>query len=224
MAEFHIRRYQDKDREAVKETFTLAMSEHVPSAFRHMLRRPLTQTTLICIFCTLLSTSGSLLLSALAVALVLAGAWQLVTYTFTCYIGVCSTGDLDRIREVYMERTDACFWVAESEGQVVGTVACLPSRMHASRECMELKRLAVRRSHRGLGIAKAFCQKVLEFAQENACRQVVLYTSTVQTDAQRLYEGIGYKRVREFVVPEVLAQLLNFTLVEYRYEMNEGGG
>ncbi|KAJ8398909.1 hypothetical protein AAFF_G00418170 [Aldrovandia affinis] len=66
--------------------------------------------------------------------------------------------------------------------------------------------------------------KVVEFAREKTCCQVVLYTSTVQTDAQKLYEGIGYKRVREFVVPEVLAKLLNFTLIEYRYEVNEGGG
>ncbi|KAJ8356723.1 hypothetical protein SKAU_G00195170 [Synaphobranchus kaupii] len=224
MAKFQIRRYRDEDQEAVKETFTLAMSEHVPSAFLHMLRQPLVQGTLACLFCALLATSGSVLLPVLAVTLVLAGARQLVDYSFARYIEACRRRDLDRVREAYMEGTDSCFWVAESDGLVVGTVACLPSRKHTGRECLELKRMAVRRSHRGLGIAKSLCRAVAEFAREKGYRQVLLYASVVQADAQKLYEGVGYRRVGESVVPETLAKLVNFTLIEYRYTLMEGGG
>ncbi|KAG5845338.1 N-acetyltransferase 8-like [Anguilla anguilla] len=224
MAEFQIRRYRDEDQEAVKETFMLAMSEHIPSTFMHMLRQPLTQATLACVFCALLATSGSVLLPVLAVTLLLAGARQLVDYSFARYIESCHRGGLDRVREAYMEGKDSCFWVAESEGRVVGTVACLPSRKHQGEECLELKRMAVRRTHRGLGIGKALCQVVAEFAREKNYSQVLLYSSVVQTDAQKLYERVGYRRVGESVVPQLLAKLLNFTLIEYRYKLVEGDG
>ncbi|KAM9341617.1 dynactin subunit 1 [Symphorus nematophorus] len=45
MASIQIRKYQDDDDEAVKEIFTLGMSEHVPSSFMHLLKQPLTQMT-----------------------------------------------------------------------------------------------------------------------------------------------------------------------------------
>ncbi|KAJ8269456.1 hypothetical protein COCON_G00120630 [Conger conger] len=224
MAEFQIRRYRDEDQEAVKETFIIAMSEHIPSAFLHMLRQPVVQATLACVFCTLLASSGSMLLPVLAVTLILAGARQLVDYSFTLYIEACHKGGLDCVRKAYMEGVDSCFWVAESEGLVVGTVACLPSRKHAGKECLELKRMAVRRSHRGLGIGKSLCRSVAEFGRDKGYRQVLLYTSVVQADAQKLYEGVGYRRVGESVVPELLAKLLNFTLIEYRYKLIEGDG
>ncbi|XP_028854196.1 dynactin subunit 1 isoform X3 [Denticeps clupeoides] len=43
MAGVQIRHYEEEDDEAVKELFTMGMSEHVPSSFIHMLRQPLTQ-------------------------------------------------------------------------------------------------------------------------------------------------------------------------------------
>ena len=221
MAEFQIRRYRDEDQEAVKETFALAMSEHVPAAFLHVLRQPVVQATLACVFCGLLATSGSVLLPVLALALILAGARQLVDHCFNRYIETCQRGGLDRVRKTYMEGPDSCFWVAESEGLVVGTVACLPSRKDAGKECLELKRLAVRSRHRGLGIGKSLCRTVAEFAREKGYRQVLLYTTVVQADAQKLYEGMGYRRVGESVVPEFLAKLVNFTLIEYRYRLIE---
>ncbi|KAJ8262374.1 hypothetical protein GJAV_G00165690 [Gymnothorax javanicus] len=224
MAEFQIRKYHDEDQEAVKETFALAMEEHVPATFLHMLKQPLTQATLACVFCLLLATSGSLLLPLLSLALILAGARQLVDYCFSRYLEVCYREGLAHVRQAYMEGADSCFWVAESGGRVVGTVACRPSKKHPDKECLELKRMAVRMSHRGLGIGKSLCRVVAEFALEKGYSQVVLYSSVVQTDAQLLYEGMGYRRVGESVVPELLAKLMNFTLIEYRYKLMEDSG
>ncbi|XP_038865120.1 probable N-acetyltransferase CML1 isoform X1 [Salvelinus namaycush] len=216
-----IRRYQDDDKETVKEIFTMGMSEHVPSSFMHLLKQPLTQMILMVTFCALLASSKSVLLPVVGVTLLLAGAKQLVGYLFNSYIDTSLRKDLDHIQETYLENKDSCFWVAESDDRVVATVACLPAEREPG--CMELKRLSVRRTHRGMGIAKALCRTVADFSRERGFPAVVLYTSVVQTDAQRLYENLGYTRVREFVIPEPIAKIANFTLIEYRLDLLQGG-
>ncbi|XP_067470644.1 probable N-acetyltransferase CML1 [Thunnus thynnus] len=214
MANIQIRKYREDDAEAVKEIFTLGMSEHVPSSFMHLLKQPLTQMVLMCMFCALMTSSKSFLLPILAVTLVLAGSRQFVVYMFNRYIETSLKKDLNNITDTYLKQKDSCFWVAESEGQVVGTVACLPTEN--APECLELKRMSVRRSHRGMGIAKTLCRTVTEFTRDRGYTAVVLYTSVVQTDAQKLYEHMGYEKIREFVVPELVARIMNFTLFEYR--------
>ncbi|XP_010877584.1 probable N-acetyltransferase camello isoform X2 [Esox lucius] len=221
MSGLTIRRYENDDDEAVKEIFTMGMSEHVPSSFVHLLKQPLTQMILMGTFCALMASSKSFLLPVVAVTLLLAGAKQLIGYLFSSYINESLKKDLNRIRETYLESKDACFWVAESDGRVVGTVGCLPCKTQPG--CIELKRLSVRRSHRGLGIAKALSRTVGDFTRERGFPAVILYTSVVQTDAQKLYEHLGYKRLREFVIPETIAKLTNFTVIEYRLDLNAGG-
>jgi len=221
MANIQIREYQDEDAESVKDIFTWGMSEHVPSSFTHMLKQPITQMLLVCTFCGLMASSKSFLLPILAVTLLLAGARQMVVYMFNSYIDTCLRKDLHNISEAYLKQKDSCFWVAESDGRVVGTVACLPAEN--TPECLELKRMSVRRSHRGMGIAKDLCRTVADFTRDRGYPAVVLYTSVVQTDAQKLYEHMGYKKIREFVVPELPAKIMNFTLFEYRLDLTQDG-
>lgn len=213
-----IRKFREDDAESVKEVFTLGMSELVPSSFMHLLKQPLTQMVLMCLFCALMTSSKSFLLPVLAVTLLLAGTRQLVVYIFNKYIETSFKKDLNNISETYLKQKDSCFWVAESEGRVVGTVACLPNEnVH---ECLELKRLSVRRSHRGMGIAKSLCRTVADFTRDRGYTAVVLYTTVVHTDAQKLYEHMGYEKIRECVVPEFLARITNFTLFEYKLYLN----
>ncbi|XP_058472387.1 probable N-acetyltransferase CML1 [Solea solea] len=221
MADFHIRKYRDEDEEAVKETFTLGMSEHVPSSFMLVLKQPPTQMVLMCVFCALLTSSKSFLLPILAVTLLLAAVRQAVVYMFNKYIDTCLRIDLKNIGETYLKQKDSCFWVAESDGRVVGTVACLPAETVPG--CLELKRMSVCRSHRRMGIAKALCRTVVDFSCERGCPAVILYTSVVQTDAQKLYENMGFEKLREFVVPELVAKIMNFTLFEYRLDLQREG-
>ncbi|KAK1893498.1 putative N-acetyltransferase camello [Dissostichus eleginoides] len=221
MASFQIRKYRDEDSEAVRDTFTMGMSEHVPSSFMHMLKQPPSQMVLMCLFCALITSSKSFLLPILAVTLVLAGARQLVVYMFNKYIETSLSKDLNNISETYLKQKDSCFWVAEVDGVVVGTVACLPAENAPA--CLELKRMSVRRSHRRMGIAKALCRIVAEFTRERGFAAVLLFTSVVQTDAQNLYEDMGYKKIREFVVPELAAKIMNFTLIEYRLDLQREG-
>lgn len=221
MASIQIRTYRDEDAEIVKELFTLGMSEHVPSSFTHILKQPPTQMLLMCVFCSLMASSKSFLLPILAVTLLLAGARQLVVYMFNSYIETSLKKDLNNISETYLKQKDSCFWVAETDGRVVGTVACLPAERAPG--CLELKRMSVRRSYRGMGIAKDLCRTVANFTRDRGYPAVILYTSVVQTDAQKLYEHMGYQKIREFVVPELIAKIVNFTLLEYRLDLQQDG-
>uniref|UniRef100_A0A8C8DFT1 N-acetyltransferase 8 n=1 Tax=Oryzias sinensis TaxID=183150 RepID=A0A8C8DFT1_9TELE len=222
MSGVQIRKYQEEDAESVKEVFTLGMSEHIPSSFVHLLKQPLTQMVLMCTFCALITSSQSFLLPVLAVTLLLAGARLGIVYMFNRYIEVTLSSDLRDVTSSYLRSPDSCFWVAESEGRVVGTVACLPAENAPG--CLELKRMSVRRSHRGRGIAKALCRTVEDFTRDRGYGAVVLHTSMVATDAQKLYEHMGFRRIREFVLPEAAAKILNFMLYEYRLDVCEEGG
>lgn len=219
MDEVRIRRYEDDDEEDVKEVFTLGMSEHVPSSCMHVLKQPPTQMFLACVFCALLASSKSILLPVLAVTLLLAAGRQGINYMFSNYIQFSLSKDLNNIWETYLEAPNSCFWVAECQGRVVGTVACLPAERNEG--CLELKRMSVKHTHRGRGIAKAMCRTVADFARVKGFPAVLLYTSVVQTDAHKLYESVGYKKVREFVIPEFAAKLTNFTLFEYRLDLQK---
>ncbi|XP_054470440.1 probable N-acetyltransferase camello [Anoplopoma fimbria] len=219
MASIQIRRYRDADTKAVKDIFTMGISEHIPSSFMHLLKQPPTQMVLMCVFCALMTSSKSFLLPILAVTLLLAGARQFVVYMFNCYIDTSLKKDLDNISGTYMDKKDSCFWVAEVDGQVVGTVACLPNEDAPA--CLELKRMSVLRSYRGMGIAKTLCQTVADFTRDRGFAAVILFTSVVQTDAQKLYEHMGYQKIRQFVVPELAAKITNFTLFEYRLDLQK---
>lgn len=217
MAGIKIRRYEDDDDEVVKDIFTMGMSEHVPASFMHLLKQPIMQMLCVCVFCSLMATSKSFLLPVLAITLLLAGGRQLVSYLFNCYIDESMERDLNKIRETYLSTPNSCFWVGEIDGRVVATVACLPAEKQP--EYLELKRMSVRRSHRGQGIAKALCDTVAEFARSRGYPGVILYTSVVQTDAQHLYERVGYQKMRQFVLPEFFAKIFNFSLIEYRLDV-----
>ncbi|XP_016417678.1 probable N-acetyltransferase CML1 [Sinocyclocheilus rhinocerous] len=219
MAEVQIRRYREEDHEEVKEVFTLGMSEHIPSSCMHVLKQPLAQMFLGCVFCALLTSSMSILLPVLAVTLLLAAGRQSVSYMFTKYIQTCLEQDLSHIQQTYLDPPNACFWVAESQGRVVGTVACLPAEK--DQNFLELKRMSVKKTHRGQGIAKTLCRTVADFARERGFRGVLLHTSVVQTDAQKLYEHMGYQKVSEFSAPEAIAKLTNFTLMEYQLVLKQ---
>uniref|UniRef100_A0AAV2JHA9 Beta-mannosidase n=1 Tax=Knipowitschia caucasica TaxID=637954 RepID=A0AAV2JHA9_KNICA len=219
---FQIRKFQEEDAEAVQEVFTVGMSEHVPSSFTHILKQPLTQMVLMCVFCALMTSSKSFLLPVLAVTLLLAAIRQLVVHMFNKYIETSLKKDLHNISESYLKQKDSCFWVAEVDGRVVATVACLPNKLVP--EALELKRITVRRSHRRMGIAKALCRTVAEFTRDRGYAAVVLYTSVVQRDAQHLYEDLGYEKTKEFSAPEFIAKITNFNLFEYKLQLKKGLG
>ena len=217
MAGFRVRPYRDEDYEAAREVFATAMSEYAPALCLHVLRQPWVLLVLGCAFCLLLASARSLLLPVLALTLLLALGRQVLGCAWRAYIERCLGDDLSDIRRAYMDGPGARFWVAEADGRVVGTVGVRPA---GEAGLLALKRMAVRKDYRGRGIAAALGRAALDFArQQRGCRAVVLNTIMLEHEARALYERLGFRRQRRFVLPTAYGRLANCTVTAYRYDL-----
>eukprot|EP00079_Xenopus_tropicalis_P014669 XP_004911372.1 PREDICTED: probable N-acetyltransferase CML5 [Xenopus tropicalis] len=219
MSGVSIRLYKDSDYGVTREMFARGITEHTNKAFRHTLGIPHIWLFLFLTFLAPFIVIGSLFVSSLAITLALLILWLLNRYMFTTYVQHCLQDDLLDIKKYYLKRDGYCFWVAESYGAVVGIVAATPSHRPGGESHMELKRMSVAKSHRGKGVAKALCRTVIDFAQARGCKAVVLETSRAQTDAQRLYERIGFRVRKSFYAPMPPAKFLNFWILFYQYNI-----
>ncbi|XP_067833422.1 probable N-acetyltransferase camello [Heptranchias perlo] len=217
MVKYHIRLYEDSDYQTVRDIYTAGVQQHIPRACRHLLKQQWLHAIVVLVFCLLLLLSSSLLLTLVVMALLVALGHQLVKHLWSEIIKQNLQEDLLDIRKSYMDRADACFWVVECNGAVVGTVGAEPSK--ASAHDLELKRMNVTKEYRGCGIAKALCQTVLDFAQCQGFSGIVLRTSIIQHEAQSLYHKMGYRLVDKVLVPRVLAKLSNYIIYKYRYQI-----
>ncbi|KAH0615716.1 hypothetical protein JD844_026062 [Phrynosoma platyrhinos] len=219
MDEYHIRTYEDRDHEAVCTMFSQGLTEHVPAGLRHLLSCPQTHLLLLGVFLTSYVVSTSFLFSFGVASALLATGLICMKAAWTNYVREALEGDMLDIRRIYLEPKDCHFWVAEHGEEVVGIVAAIhPEDPSLRGHALELKRMSVKKSHRGRGISKALTRTVIRFAQERGYQEVVLGTSMVQHAAQRLYEGMGFRRVKE-LYPSFAAKLLQFYVYIYHYEV-----
>ncbi|XP_072488230.1 N-acetyltransferase family 8 member 3-like [Notamacropus eugenii] len=198
MAPYTIRKYQDQDREAVIDIFSKGLLTHVPSAFFHLLKQPRSILLLLSVPGALFLGSGSLLLFLLALPGLLVFLWMAARYPFKCYLSHALHTDFRDIRKSYLSDKGSCFWVAESEGQVVGMMCACPAQQ-GSREqkCLELLNLSVSPEYQGQGIAQSLIQTLFQFAQEQEYDAVVLNTICFNYPAQRVYEKMGFWKSHE---------------------------
>nr|XP_060635444.1 N-acetyltransferase 8-like isoform X1 [Anolis sagrei ordinatus] len=219
MGEYTIRSYEDGDYEAVRSIFSEGITEHAPAGFWHVLRSPQTHALLLGLFLASYGISSSFLFSFAVVSALLAVGWNRMKALWRDYVAEALESDMVDIRRNYLDTTDCHFWVLVHGSEVVGTVAVVQPDEHALRgRALELKRMSVKKGHRGRGLSKTLTKAVLRFAQERGYKEVVLTTSMVQYAAQRLYESMGFQRVKEFS-PFLSAKLLQFYVYTYRYEI-----
>lgn len=104
--------------------------------------------------------------------------------------------------ELYTEliETATCF-ICEHEEEVVG-MAFLVSKGHPTELFDEtwsyLRMVGVHPSYSGNGIAKKLTEMCIEFAKQTDEKFVALHTSEFMDAARYIYEGFGFKIVREF--------------------------
>lgn len=84
-------------------------------------------------------------------------------------------------------------WVAERDGQVVGSVFVV----HQDLETAKLRMLYVDRSARGLGLGRHLVAQALAFARSAGYRRMVLWTNDVLVSARHIYEAEGFRLVEE---------------------------
>lgn len=91
--------------------------------------------------------------------------------------------------------------VATEEGVMLGSVVyCAPGAMEQDRfpsDWAFMRVLAVPPRYRGRGAARALVTTCLDLARTDGVKTFGLHTSEAMTDAQALYEKLGFRRERE---------------------------
>ena len=87
-------------------------------------------------------------------------------------------------------------WIADDGSGVVGCVQLSLCAKANGRHRAEVQKLAVLRSHRGQGIARALMTRVESFARARGLTLLVLDTEA-KSPAEALYSGLGWQRVGE---------------------------
>jgi len=95
--------------------------------------------------------------------------------------------DLVSIQSSYENGVHA-FFVAEHDGEIVGTTAVL-----VEVERCRLARVAVAREHRRTGVATALLSKAVEFARERGVPELVVHTQPEWSDALAFYQSHGFE-------------------------------
>lgn len=90
------------------------------------------------------------------------------------------------------------FAVAEDGGHVVGCVGFTDE----GEKTFELHRLYVLREARRHGLGEALARWVLDQARARGGRRVILHSDIQFVDAHRLYERLGFRRVRFRYAPD----------------------
>lgn len=219
MAGYIIREFKDTDYEAARSMFALGMLEHVPATRSFLLKRPPIQMFLLGVFLAFSVMFKSYLLAIMALVISIVAGRLYLDSEFQGYVQQCYKEDLLDIQKSYMKREGACFWVAESEGEIVGMVAAQPPQIPDGENTLELRRMSVGKKCRRQGIGKALCRAVIGFARERGCTAVILDTSVVQYAAHNLYESVGFQKGNSQIYPSLMGKMTNFGIIRFRYDI-----
>ncbi len=120
--------------------------------------------------------------------------------------------DLSDIDSFFLKRGN--FWVATEDGRVVGTVGVFDLGDGSA----VLRKMFVRKEHRGKGVSKALLAVLLEWAKRSGFRRVYLGTTPLYLAAHRFYEKNGFVEITKDDLPA------SFPVMEvdkkfYRYDV-----
>jgi ribosomal protein S18 acetylase RimI-like enzyme len=118
--------------------------------------------------------------------------------------------DLDQIENVYLKRPHDHFWVAEIEGEVIGSIAILVDE----KQIAHVRRLRVDpawKTWHGGEIARFLIQEATRHARQHDCLKLVLHTPVDDDRAIAFLHELGfeYARTRELRGRHLLEFYLN---------------
>jgi len=82
---------------------------------------------------------------------------------------------------------------AESAGNIIGTVALMPTKIKL---VFELTKMAVKPNYRNKGIGKKLLKKCIDYSKSNSYSSIILYSNKKLNNAIHLYRKFGFKEIR----------------------------
>ena len=82
---------------------------------------------------------------------------------------------------------------AESAGNIVGTVALMPTK---NKLVFELTKMAVKPEYRNKGIGKKLLRKCIDYCKSNNYSSIILYSNKKLNNAIHLYRNFGFKEIK----------------------------
>lgn len=91
---------------------------------------------------------------------------------------------------------DYCIYIAEHEGQVVGTFALMvmESLGHMGISSAILEDVVVSEQYRDLGVGQQMMSSATATAQQKGCNKLFFSSGMTRSDAHRFYENLGFKQ------------------------------
>ena len=82
---------------------------------------------------------------------------------------------------------------AESAGNIIGTVALMPTK---NKLVFELTKMAVKPEYRNKGIGKKLLKKCIDYSKSNKYSSIILYSNKKLNNAIHLYRNFGFKEIK----------------------------
>ena len=118
------------------------------------------------------------------------------------------TRDLADIQQSYVERRGSNFWIAERAGEPVGCIGVY----RRSDEEAEIRRLAVDRNARRMGIASQLLDRAEEFARDAGYARTTVWTANHLTAAMSFLASRGYSEIEDHAFPHTSLSLYLYAL------------
>ena len=220
-----VRPWQRGDQSGVKAVLREGSFSNLWPSFRIALRRPVTLILAAVVLTCCLTTGAGMLGTVLSLVayftLVFLGCLMATVYFF---YGP-NFSDMKEVETSYFSCPGDHFWVAEVEGEIVGTIAVIrkPTELavdsNSERQTKSdrvtkrtlltsaedtgdrpiprvawLRRMAVKHSFRGHGIAKQLVQTVVNFCRDHDYDVIFLITTEVHQPARTLYRTMGFRQ------------------------------
>lgn len=104
--------------------------------------------------------------------------------------------DLKDIHRFYQQNGGE-FWVAVSDGEVVGTIGL----MLKENNCAVMKKFFVRSDLRSQKVGLALYKKLLSYAENTGVKHIILDTPSAAKASHRFYEKAGFRKILPSELP-----------------------
>ena len=124
------------------------------------------------------------------------------------YIDGALNHDLAHVEQSYLQRPKSNFWVADLDGQVVGSIGAY----RRDDEEAEIRRLAVARSARRRGVASKLLDQAEEFCRDAGYDRAIVWTANHMTAAIAFLKHRGYHELEDHAFPHTSLTLYLYAL------------